>query len=83
MHLHGQVYHNTFIPVLVIGDATQVDVVSPNGDVIHAAFIYYLDLDPLTEWWEHLLKDNLFVPHRLRCALLGRGSTLKHPTPAA
>lgn len=78
--VHGQVYHNTFVPILVVGDAAQVDVVSPYGDVIHAAFIYHLDLHPLAKRGEHLLKDDLLVPHRLRCALLGRGPTLTCPT---
>ena len=43
----------------------------PYGDVVHAALIYHLDLEPLTQRGEHLLEDDLLVPHRLCRALLG------------
>jgi hypothetical protein len=48
----------------IIGNILQVNKVRPNDSVVDRIIVTELQLDTLTQWREHLCKNQLFIPYR-------------------
>lgn len=66
----------TVVSIIVVWDGVQINVMSPNGHIIHASLIQNPDFQSLTQWRKHLLKHHLLVPYWFCCALLSRRPAL-------
>jgi hypothetical protein len=48
----------------IIGNILQVNKVCSNDGIVDRVIITELQLDALTQWREHLCKNQLFIPYR-------------------
>lgn len=62
--------------VAFVGDLGHLNEVGSNHGVIYGVIVPQLDFNALTERWEHLRKNQLFVPNGGAAGLLHRCSSL-------